>query len=176
MSDFRIRLPRRELFSWFLGKEKQGRQTVLTLMTWFISTLLIAADRDDPGQPEQSTNAYQDFQKFLGLGVRIGLQHDPLLYGAYNLNPFLLRVEEVPMVVIEQGLVAVIKAYVGLPTQDTSGAEFKFGSLVRPGHRGIWQDPLRTGKYPINPRLLSGGDRADVHHHAELGRGGLTGA
>jgi hypothetical protein len=48
--------------------------------------------------------------------------------------------------------VAVIKAYVGLPTKDTSGKDFKFGSLVRPGHRGIWQEPLRTGKYPINPR------------------------
>src|SRR5258708_10990654 len=56
------------------------------------------------------------------------------------------------MLVIEQGQVAVIKAYVGLPTQDTSGVEFKFGSLVRPGHRGIWQEPLRSGKCPINPR------------------------
>ncbi len=104
------------------------------------------------GSQNDRHNAYQDFQKFLDLGGKIGLQHDPLLYGAYNLNPFLLRVEEVPMLVIEQGQVAVMKAYVGLPTQDTSGAEFKFGSLVRPGHRGIWQDPLRTGKYPINPR------------------------
>ena len=24
---------------------------------------------------------------------------------------------------------------------------------MRPGHRGIWQEPLRTGKYPINPRV-----------------------
>jgi len=104
------------------------------------------------GNQNDRHSAYQDFQRFLELGGRIGLQHDPLLYGAYNLNPFLLRVEEVPMLVIEQGQVAVIKAYVGLPTQDTSGAEFKFGSLVRPGHRGIWQEPLRTGKYPINPR------------------------
>ncbi len=104
------------------------------------------------GNQNDQHNAYQDFQKFLDLGGKIGLQHDPLLYGAYNLNPFLVRVEEVPMLVIEQGQVAVIKAYVGLPTQDTSGTDFKFGSLVRPGHRGIWQDPLRTGKYPINPR------------------------
>jgi hypothetical protein len=104
------------------------------------------------GNQNDRHNAYQDFQKFLDLGGKIGLQHDPLLYGAYNLNPFLVRVEEVPMLVIEQGQVAVIKAYVGLPTQDTSGTDFKFGSLVRPGHRGIWQDPLRTGKYPINPR------------------------
>ena len=104
------------------------------------------------GNQNDRHNAYQDFQKFLDLGGKIGLQHDPLLYGAYNLNPFLVRVEEVAMLVIEQGQVAVIKAYVGLPTQDTSGTEFKFGSLVRPGHRGIWQEPLRTGKYPINPR------------------------
>ncbi|MCP5053269.1 MAG: flotillin family protein, partial [bacterium] len=36
--------------------------------------------------------------------------------------------------------------------KDTSGEKFKYGSLVRPGHRGIWQEPLRTGKYAINPR------------------------
>jgi regulator of protease activity HflC (stomatin/prohibitin superfamily) len=104
------------------------------------------------GNQNNRHSAYQDFQKFLDEGGKIGLQHDPLLYGAYNLNPFLVRVEEVPMLVVEQGQVAVIKAYVGLPTQDTSGLDFKFGSLVRPGHRGIWQEPLRTGKYPINPR------------------------
>lgn len=98
-------------------------------------------------------NNYQDYQAFLDNGGKIGLQHDPLLYGAYALNPFLVSVELVPMLVVEQGQVAVIKAYVGLVTQDTSGPDFKFGSLVRPGHRGIWQEPLRTGKYPINPRV-----------------------
>jgi uncharacterized membrane protein YqiK len=71
------------------------------------------------------------------------------------LNPFLVRVEMVPMLVVNQGEVAVIKAYVGLPTLDTSGAEFKFGAIVRPGHRGIWSEPLRTGKYPINPRVYA---------------------
>jgi regulator of protease activity HflC (stomatin/prohibitin superfamily) len=100
-------------------------------------------------------NNYQDFQAFLDHGGRIGLQHDPLLYGAYNLNPFLVAVEMTPMLVVQQGQVAVIKAYVGLATQDTSGADFKFGHLVRPGHRGIWQEPLRTGKYAINPRCYS---------------------
>ena len=100
-------------------------------------------------------NNYQDYQSFLDRGGRIGLQHDPLMYGAYNLNPFLVAVELVPMLVVNQGQVAVLKAYVGLATQDTSGADFKFGSLVRPGHRGIWQEPLRTGKYAINPRCYS---------------------
>jgi len=97
-------------------------------------------------------NNYQDFQAFMDHGGKIGLQHDPLLYGAFALNPFLVSVEMVPMLVVEQGQVAVVKSYVGLATEDTSGPEFKFGSLVRPGHRGIWQEPLRTGKYPINPR------------------------
>jgi len=104
------------------------------------------------GSKSNLHNNYQDFQSFLDHGGHIGLQHDPLLYGAYALNPFLVSVEMVPMMMVKQGQVAVIKAYVGLATQDTSGSEFKFGSLVRPGHRGVWQEPLRTGKYPLNPR------------------------
>ena len=95
---------------------------------------------------------YQDFQAFLDAGGRIGLQHDPLLYGTFNLNPYLVEVELVPMLVVEQGQVAVIKSYVGLVPQDTSGEAFHFGTLVRPGHRGIWQETVRTGKYAINPR------------------------
>lgn len=104
------------------------------------------------GSKNNLHNNYQDFQAFLDHGGHIGLQHDPLLYGAYALNPFLVGVELVPMLMVKQGQVAVIKSYVGLATQDTSGAEFKYGSLVRPGHRGVWQEPLRTGKYPLNPR------------------------
>jgi flavin-binding protein dodecin len=107
------------------------------------------------GSKNHLHNNYQDFQLFLDAGGKIGLQHDPLLYGAYLLNPFLVQVELVPMLVVNQGEVAVIKAYVGLPTSDTSGTDFKFGSIVRPGHRGIWQEPLRTGKYPINPRCYA---------------------
>ena len=103
------------------------------------------------GSKNELHNNYQDFQLFLDNGGKIGLQHDPLLYGAYNLNPFLVSVELVPMLVVEQGEVAVIKSYVGLVSEDTSGEEFKFGTLVKPGHRGMWEEPIRTGKYPINP-------------------------
>jgi len=105
------------------------------------------------GDKNELHNNYQNFQAFLDAGGEMGLQHDVLRYGAYNLNPFLVRVEIVPMLAVRQGETATIKAYVGLSTQDTSGAEFKFGSLVRPGHRGLWEEPLRTGKYAINPRL-----------------------
>ena len=107
------------------------------------------------GAKNELHNNYQDFQAFLDSGGRIGLQHDPLLYGAYLLNPFLVRVEAAQMLVVNQGEVAVIKSYVGLPTLDTSGPEFKFGSIVQPGHRGIWREALRTGKYPLNPRIYA---------------------
>jgi regulator of protease activity HflC (stomatin/prohibitin superfamily) len=107
------------------------------------------------GKKNQLHNNYQDFQAFLDSGGRIGLQHDALLYGAYLLNPFLVRVELAPMLVVNQGEVAVIKSYVGLPTLDTSGPDFKFGSIVQPGHRGIWREALRTGKYPLNPRIYA---------------------
>ena len=105
------------------------------------------------GDRNELHDNYQDFQTFLERGGKMGLQHDVLRYGAYNFNPFLISVEIMPMLVVDQGEVAVIKAYVGLSTEDTSGEGFKFGSLVRPGRRGLWHDSLRTGKYALNPRI-----------------------
>jgi hypothetical protein len=61
------------------------------------------------GNQNERHNNYQDYQRFLDAGGRIGLQHDPLLYGSYALNPYLVRVETVPMLVVKQGEVAVIK-------------------------------------------------------------------
>ncbi|HEU0050946.1 MAG TPA: SPFH domain-containing protein [Patescibacteria group bacterium] len=97
-------------------------------------------------------NNYQDYQAFLDHGGRVGLQHDPLLYGAFALNPFLIRVTLVPMLVIKQGEAAVIKAYVGQAPKNATGADFTHGFLVHPGHRGVWREPLRTGKVPLNPQ------------------------
>ena len=124
-------------------------------------TAMEAAGRGSPVQVIQAVlrsknelhDNYQDYQAFLANGGCIGLQHDPLLYGSYLLNPFLVQVELREMLVVRQGEVAVIKSYVGLPTEDTSGEEFKFGSIVKPGHQGIWSEPLRTGKYTLNPRI-----------------------
>src|SRR5207247_4017188 len=87
------------------------------------------------GDKNELHNNYQNFQAFLDAGGEMGLQHDVLRYGAYNLNPFLVRFEIVTQMAVRQGETATIKAYVGLSTQDTSAAALKFGSLVRPGHR-----------------------------------------
>ena len=94
---------------------------------------------------------YQDYQAFLDNGGCIGLQHDPLLYGSYLLNPFLVKVELREMLVVRQGEVAVIKSYVGLPTEDTSGRGVQVrldrearppGHLVRAAaHRQVHAEP-----------------------------------
>ena len=120
-------------------------------------------------------NNYQDFQAFLDAGGKIGLQHDPLLYGAYLLNPFLVRVDLVPMLVVNQGEVAVIKGFVGLPTADTSGdgVQVRFDRASRAprhldrtaAHRQVRDQPARVCRR----------DRAHLHPHAQLGRRDLGG-
>lgn len=102
-----------------------------------------------------SHNNYQNAQAFLDQGGRRGLQHDVLMPGDYAINPFLFEVTTTNMLVVEQGQVAVIKAYVGLPTVDKSGETYKFGSIVAPGHEGIWSDVVRTSKKGINPHIYS---------------------
>jgi uncharacterized membrane protein YqiK len=96
--------------------------------------------------------AYQDFEAFLREGGRTGLQHDPVTEGTYYFNPWLVSVEQLPVLHVMEGQVAVIKSKVGLVEQDISGAEFKFGSIVLPGHRGLWSEPIRTGSWLLNPR------------------------
>ncbi len=98
---------------------------------------------------------YEDFQKFLDESGRLGMQHDVLVPGQYMLNPFLVSVELTSMLVVDQGEVCVVKSFIGLPTVDSSGEAYKFGSIVSPGHQGIWSEPLRTGKYAINPHIYS---------------------
>ena len=81
--------------------------------------------------------AYQDFEEFLKAGGRAGLQHDGITEGTYYLNPWLVSVEPARVIHVMEGEVAVIKSKVGLVDDDISGAEFKFGTIVRPGHRGL---------------------------------------
>ena len=103
---------------------------------------------------------YQDYQAFLANGGCIGLQHDPLLYGSYLLNPFLVKVELREMLVVRQGEVAVIKSYVGLPTEDTSGEEFKFGSIVQARPPGHLVRAAAHRQVHAEPAHLRGRDRA----------------
>jgi len=62
---------------------------------------------------------------------------------------------------------------------DVSGAEFKHGDLVNPGHKGVWVTPLYPGKHPLNTRVmkvelvpttnivLNWASRTEAHHFDE---------
>ncbi len=77
-----------------------------------------------------------------------------MLSGSWNLNPWFVQVEQVPMTEIPIGYVGVVISYVGKAHEDVSGVEFKHGDLVNPGHKGVWVTPLYPGKHPINPRVM----------------------
>ncbi|MCP5098978.1 MAG: flotillin family protein [Chloroflexi bacterium] len=99
-------------------------------------------------------NNFQKAQIFLDENGRRGLQEQVLLSGSWNLNPWFVSVEQVPMTEIPIGHVGIVIAYVGKAHKDVSGEGFKHGNLVEPGHKGVWVTPLYPGKHPLNTRVL----------------------
>jgi uncharacterized membrane protein YqiK len=97
---------------------------------------------------------FQNAQAFISAGGRRGLQEQVLLSGSWNLNPWFVRVEQVPMTEIPIGYVGVVISYVGKEQLDVSGPEFKHGNLVNQGHKGVWVMPIHPGKHPLNSRVM----------------------
>jgi uncharacterized membrane protein YqiK len=122
---------------------------------------------------------FQNAQAFLDGGGRRGLQEQILLSGTWNLNPWFVQVEQVPMVQIPIGYVGVVISFVGKAHEDVSGLEFKHGDLVNLGHKGVWVSPLYPGKHPLNTRVmkvelvpttnivLNWATRTEAHHYDE---------
>ncbi len=122
---------------------------------------------------------FQNSQAFLDGGGRRGLQEQILLSGTWNLNPWFVQVEQVPMVQIPIGYVGVVISFVGQAHVDVSGLEFKHGDLVNVGHKGVWVNPLYPGKHPLNTRVmkvelvpttnivLNWATRTEAHHYDE---------
>ena len=122
---------------------------------------------------------FQNGQAFLETGGRRGLQEQVLLSGTWNLNPWFVRVEQVPMLNIPIGSVGVVISFVGLAHVDVSGVAFKHGDLVNVGHKGVWVTPLYPGKHPVNTRVmrvetvpttnivLNWANRTEAHHYDE---------
>lgn len=122
-----------------------------------IVTTLDGASIDDgeiAGSIIDGHNNFQNPQLFLDEGGRRGLQEQVLLSGSWNLNPWFVRVEQVPMTEIPIGHVGIVIAFVGKAHRDVSGEGFKHGNLVEPGHKGVWVTPLYPGKHPLNTRIL----------------------
>lgn len=102
------------------------------------------------GQMVEGHNNFQDFDTFLKNGGNKGLQPQVILAGSYNLNPWAVQVEEIPMTEIPIGFVGVVISYIGQEGSDLTGVEFKHGNIVEKGFKGVWLEPLGPGKYPIN--------------------------
>lgn len=97
---------------------------------------------------------FQNAQEFINRGGQRGLQEQILLSGSWNLNPWFVRVEQVPMTEIPIGYVGVVISYIGKAHEDVSGIDFKHGDLVNVGHKGVWVTPLYPGKHAINTRVM----------------------
>jgi uncharacterized membrane protein YqiK len=122
-------------------------------------------------------DSFQNAQRFLDGGGRRGLQEQALLSGSWNLNPWFVRVEQVPMTEIPIGHVGVVISFVGKAHLDVSGAAFTHGDLVEPGRKGVWVSPLYPGKHPLNTRImkvelvpttnivLNWATRTEAHHY-----------
>ncbi|NEO54352.1 MAG: hypothetical protein F6K54_15425 [Okeania sp. SIO3B5] len=103
---------------------------------------------------------YQNAQKFLDLGGYIGLQEEVIKEGEWKLNPWFVKVEQVPITRIKQDEVGVVISFVGKKydkdddNQNTSVDENKSTyQLVPEGYQGVEKKPLLVGDYPINTRI-----------------------
>jgi uncharacterized membrane protein YqiK len=122
-------------------------------------------------------NSFQKGQAFIESGGHRGLQEEVLLSGAWNLNPWFVRVNLIPMTEIPIGYVGVVVSYVGLEHMDVSGDAFTHGDLVPRGHKGVWVEPLLPGKHPLNTQVmkielvpttnivLNWAQRTEAHHY-----------
>ena len=97
---------------------------------------------------------FQDIEAFLELGGRRGKQLQVLTDGTYFINRWFATIEMRPKTIIPIGYVGVVVSYYGFLGDDVTGAQFRYGEQVEPGHRGVWKNALPPGKYPLNPYAL----------------------
>jgi uncharacterized membrane protein YqiK len=123
--------------------------------------------------------SFQRGQAFVDAGGCRGLQEEVLLSGSWNLNPWLVQIEQVPLVEVPIGYVGVVVSYVGREHLDVSGDSFTHGDLVERGRKGVWVEPLLPGKHPLNTKVmkvelvpttnivLNWAARTEAHHYDE---------
>jgi uncharacterized membrane protein YqiK len=109
---------------------------------------------DLAGSPVEGHDSFQSGQAFIEAGGYRGLQEQVLLSGSWNLNPWFVKLEQIPMTEIPIGYVGVVVSYVGKEHLDLSGDDFTHGDLVERGRKGVWIEPLLPGKHPINTRVM----------------------
>jgi len=106
------------------------------------------------GKLVEGHNNFQNFDEFINNGGNRGLQPQVVLAGSYNLNPWAIQLEQIPMTEIAIGYVGVVISYIGDDGNDLTGSDFKHGNIVAKGSKGVWLEPLGPGKYPINKYVM----------------------
>ena len=105
------------------------------------------------GDSTNSTTYHNNFQmpdRFLNAGGLRGRQLQVLVEGTYYLNRLFATVEMIQKTIIDVGFVGVVVSYTGSVGEDLSGSDYRHGTLVNSGNRGVWSDPLLPGKYAFN--------------------------
>ena len=97
---------------------------------------------------------FQRADRFVHDGGRRGLQEQVILSGSWNLNPWFVQTQQVPMTQVPIGYVGVVISFVGQSHQDVSGDAFTHGNLVNKGDKGVWVEPLYPGKHPLNTQIM----------------------
>ncbi|MEP6584451.1 MAG: SPFH domain-containing protein [Ginsengibacter sp.] len=106
------------------------------------------------GKYVEGHNNFQDFDTFLKHDGNRGLQPSIILAGSYNINPWAIQIEELPMTEVPIGYVGVVISYIGEDGKDLTGESFKHGNIVSKGKRGVWMEPYGPGKYPFNKYIM----------------------
>ncbi|TCC84605.1 SPFH domain-containing protein [Pedobacter hiemivivus] len=106
------------------------------------------------GKPITGHNNFQDIDVFLKHDGNRGLQPSIILAGSYNINPWAIQIEEIPMTDVPIGFVGVVISYIGEDGKDISGESFKHGNIVSKGQRGVWMEAYGPGKYPFNKYIM----------------------
>lgn len=106
------------------------------------------------GRQINGHNNFQDIDVFLKNNGNRGLQPSIILAGSYNINPWAIQIEEIPMTDVPIGFVGVVISYIGEDGKDVSGESFKHGNIVSKGQRGVWMEAYGPGKYPFNKYIM----------------------
>ncbi len=131
-----------ELKVYTVGKDKIGIVTTLEGKT--------LPEGEIAGNTIKGHDNFQKPQKFIEAGGYKGLQEEFLQEGSWTLNPWFVRVEQVPLVEILAEQVGVIISYVGKDNESKNDDR-----LSKEGEKGIQRKPLLPAKYAINRRIKS---------------------
>ena len=102
-------------------------------------------------------NKFQNVQQFINGGGCRGLQEEVIEEGSWKLNPWFVKVQQIPLTKIKAGTVGVVISNIGQNVEeikDSDAEQSKFNIVPR-GYKGIEEIPLEAGKYPLNTRVKS---------------------